>query len=108
MGQLHFNAQSYAFDDRTLAHVKAAITIRLRRQENFFLSWTKPADQGGGRISLWMSPANPVAFTFGEGRAPALNATWIRVMESVSHSRLGMIVVTEEESQAYAAKHFGA
>jgi hypothetical protein len=39
MGFLTYGGvQEYEFDDRTLAHLKVAITIKLRRQESFLMS----------------------------------------------------------------------
>ncbi|WP_437440952.1 DUF7882 family protein [Rathayibacter oskolensis] len=58
-----------------LAHVKLALTAKLRRQESFLLSWPIAADQGSGRMSLWMAPTLPLQFQFSGSRPPRSTGT---------------------------------
>ena len=43
-------------EDRALAHLKIAITTKLRRGESFTLSWRHTDDQPRGRSTLWLHP----------------------------------------------------
>jgi hypothetical protein len=103
MGYLVYNdATQYAFDDRTLAHLKIAITSKLRLQESFLLSWRIPAELGGGRVSVWISPAIPLQFLFQAPNPPALNRKWLEALARSSHSARGMVVLAEEDAEAIA------
>lgn len=92
----------YEFEDRTLAHLKVAISMKLRRQECFFLSWSNPSDRGSGRVSLWMSPNIPITIRFAGSRAPELNEVWLRVLNELSHTPRGLVVISEREAEAHA------
>jgi hypothetical protein len=95
-------AQEYEFEDRTLAHLKVAITMKLRRQESFLMSWTNPPERGGGRVSIWFTPSIPITFRFSGSRAPQLNKEWLDVLNEFSNTPRGLIVVSEQEAIKYA------
>ena len=99
------NSGEYEFEDRTLAHLKVAISMKLRRQECFFLSWSNPAERGSGRVSLWMSPNIPSTIRFSGSKAPELNEVWLRVLNELSHTPRGLVVISEREAEAYAQSH---
>ncbi|GAB3395985.1 hypothetical protein GCM10027568_29130 [Humibacter soli] len=104
MGYLVYGAATqYPFDDRTLAHLKIAITSKLRLQESFLLSWSVPVEQGSGRVSLWLSPAIPIQFLYSASAPPALNRKWLEALAHSSHGMRGMVVMSEEEAEAIAA-----
>lgn len=103
MGFLNYDGMGeYEFDDRTLAHVKVAVTMRLSRQESFLLSWTTPPERGSGRISLWMTPYIGLAFRFAGGRPPEINSAWITVLNELSYSGRGLVILSEAEAMKYA------
>jgi hypothetical protein len=103
MGYLSYGASAeYEFDDRVLAHLKVAISLKLRRQESFFLSWSNPTSKGSGRVSLWMSPNIPLMFRFAGSKAPELNDVWLRVLGELSNAPRGLVVVSEREAEAHA------
>ncbi len=105
MGYLNYGGSlEYEFDDRVLAHLKVAITMKLRRQECFLMSWTNPAEKGGGRVSIWLTPNIPLAFRFAGSRAPKLNKSWLTVMHDLSNTPRGLIVVSEQEAQKHLEK----
>lgn len=105
MGHLIYaGSQSYPFDDRILAHLKVAISMKLRRHECFLLSWSKTTEQGSGRQSIWLSPNIPLIFEFSGSRPAELNMQWIAVMNELSHSAQGLTVVAEVEAQRYLAQ----
>lgn len=100
---IYGGTQEYEFEDRTLAHLKVAITIKLRRQESFLMSWTNPAERGGGRVSLWLTPSIPLTFRFNGSRPPQLNKVWLSVLNDFSNTPRGLVVVSEEDAQKHAA-----
>lgn len=78
---------------------------KLKKQECFFLSWTKSPDEGSGRMSVWLSPYSMLAFRFSGSRPPQLNLTWIKVLTALSHTPRGLIVISEEDAESYARKN---
>ncbi|QDZ15161.1 DUF7882 family protein [Humibacter ginsenosidimutans] len=96
---LYSDGSEYEFDDRTLAHLKVAITSKLRLKEGFLLSWRVPAEEGGGRVSLWLSPAIALQFRFTDATPPALNRKWLEGLSRSSHGPRGMIVLSEEDAE---------
>ncbi|MBL3700927.1 hypothetical protein [Leucobacter luti] len=102
MGYLVHGPNEYEFEDRLLAHLKVVVGQKLGRQEGFFLSWSRTPDEGSGRVSLWLSPAVPIAFRFGGSKSPELNLTWLRVLAARSHASRGLVVITEDEAEAFA------
>ncbi|WP_243064569.1 hypothetical protein [Humibacter sp. RRB41] len=104
MGDLIYAGSArYRFDDRALAHLKIAITQKLRLQECFLLSWTDPASTGSGRVSLWLSSAIPLEFRYATDKPPALNRNWLAALAMSAHGTRGMIVMTEEEAEQIIA-----
>lgn len=108
MGSMGFltygGSQEYEFDDRVLAHLKVAITMKLRRQESFLMSWVNPAERGGGRVSIWLTPSIPLAFRFSGSRPPQLNKAWLEVLNELSNTPRGLIVVSEQDVSKYSTK----
>ncbi|WP_313357598.1 hypothetical protein [Microbacterium sp.] len=80
-------------DDRTLAHVKVVIALKLRRNESFTLSWRHP--DGSGRSTLWLHPSIPLRFNFDDPVTPELSQQWLREL-STSANTSGGILLTEE------------
>lgn len=103
MGFLIYAGKSeYEFEDRVLAHLKVAVGMKLRRQESFFLSWSNPVEHGSGRLSLWVSPGIPLVFRFSGSRAPELNPAWLEVLNDLSHTPRGLIMISENEAENHA------
>lgn len=100
---IYGGTQEYEFEDRTLAHIKLAVSMKLRRQESFLMNWTNSAEKGSGRISLWLSPSIPLVFRFSGSRTPELNEQWLQVLAELSNTPRGLIVVTESEAERYLA-----
>ncbi|KQO95783.1 DUF7882 family protein [Leifsonia sp. Leaf264] len=102
MGELIYGAgTSYEMDDRTLAHIKVATGLRLRRQESFYVSWAIPSNQGSGRISIWASPSIPLQFHFSGSRPPELNRQWLQALDASAFSEGGMLVMRESDAASY-------
>lgn len=77
-------------EDRALAHLKIAITTKLRRGESFMLSWRHGPDQPRGRSSLWLHPAIPLRFVFEEVEAGELSRDWIEELMRSANSGGGI------------------
>lgn len=101
---MYGGVHEYEFDDRTLAHLKIVITSKLRRQESFLMSWVLPPERGGGRMSLWLTPSVPLIFRFAGSRTPQLDKHWISVLQELSHTPRGLIVVSEQEAQKHVSE----
>lgn len=102
MGYLIYGAGAeYEIDDRVLAHLKIAIVAKLRLQESFLLNWTHPAAEGGGRVSVWLSPAIPLQFRFSGSKPPELNREWLQALAHSSHGSRGMVLMNEDEVGPY-------
>ncbi|GAA2177496.1 hypothetical protein GCM10009847_03590 [Leucobacter tardus] len=105
MGHLIYGSGiEYDIEDRTLAHAKVAIGMKLRRGEAFFVSWPNPVSRGSGRVSIWLSPNIPLVFRFAGSRVPELNQTWVNVLHDLSNTSRGLVLLSEKEAEAYAAQ----
>ena len=94
MGVLRYQEEQFAFDDRMLAHLQIVIGTKLRRGENFFLTWAVPAEAGAGRHSLWIDNGVPVHITYSGSRAPQINREWIE--ELILSSATGAVHLTDD------------
>lgn len=83
-------------EDRALAHLKIAITTKLRRGESFTLSWVHPDEQPRGRSTLWLHPSIPLRFVFDEPVAPELSRSWIEDLMRSANSTGGVQLVPEQ------------
>ena len=83
-------------EDRALAHLKIAITTKLRRGESFTLSWKHPDEQPRGRSTLWLHPSIPLRFVFDEPEAPELSRSWIEDLMRSANSTGGILLVPEQ------------
>ncbi|WP_235480740.1 hypothetical protein [Agromyces sp. Leaf222] len=97
MGTLYYgdSGTPIGIEDRALAHVKVAITTKLRRGESFTLSWQHPDDQPRGRSTLWLHPSIPLRFVFDEPETPALSREWIEDLMRSANSTGGIRLVPE-------------
>jgi len=82
-------------EDRALAHLKMAITTKLRRGESFTLSWQHPEEQPRGRSTLWLHPSIPLRFVFDDPVAPELSRNWIEELMRSANSTGGIQLVPE-------------
>src|ERR1700712_4393937 len=89
------SAVAIAFDDRVLAHLQIVIGSKLRRNENFFFSWSEGGDAGGGRGTLWFDPGIPLRFKFSAGAVPAINRDWVELLNRSASSNQGMLLLPE-------------
>ncbi|MFD5600821.1 hypothetical protein ACFWHR_12295 [Leucobacter sp. NPDC058333] len=101
MGHLIHGVNDYLVEDRLLAHLKIVISQKLGRQEAFFLSWSKSAAEGSGRVCLWVSPYVPLAFKFTADEPPELNRHWLRALNALSRSQHGLIAIDEDHAESF-------
>jgi hypothetical protein len=87
-------------DDRALAHLKIAITTKLRRNESFTLSWRHADGQPRGRSSLWLHPAIPIRFVFESVEAGELDRDWIEELMRGANSGGGIVLDLERSTAA--------
>jgi|SRR5680860_1058443 len=99
MGSLTCNHVTVDFDDRILAHLQIVIVRKLRRGESFMVSWKDTVQVGGGRTSIWIHPAIPLAFKFAGGHSPTVNVVWLAQLTLSADSSRGLVVTSEDSSQ---------
>jgi hypothetical protein len=86
------------FGDRALAHLQIVITAKLRRREGFMFTWTSPAEQGGGRGSVWLDSSSTLMFRYRGSRTPAINRDWISILAASSNSSGGLVFTIEPDA----------
>ncbi|MBT2516737.1 hypothetical protein J7E29_04770 [Streptomyces sp. ISL-90] len=98
MGTLYYgdSGTPIGIEDRALAHLKIAVTTKLRRGESFTLSWQHADDQPRGRSTLWLHPSIPLRFVFDEPEAPELSRSWVEDLMRSANSTGGIQLVPEQ------------
>ncbi|WP_232331352.1 hypothetical protein [Agromyces laixinhei] len=98
MGTLYYgdSGTPIGIEDRALAHLKIAITTKLRRGESFTLSWQHTDDQARGRSTLWLHPSIPLRFVFDAPVAPELSRQWIEDLMRSANSTGGIRLIPEQ------------
>lgn len=104
MGKLRYGVGVYELDDLVLAHIQVVIGLKLRRGENFFLSWRNPHTAGGGRQSLWIDNGLHLAFEYTSGAIPAINREWAETLASSAATTFGLQVTDEHGELITASK----
>ena len=97
MGTLYYgdSGTPIGIDDRALAHVKVAITTKLRRGESFTLSWIHPDDQTRGRSTIWVHPSIALRFVFDSPDPAELSRDWVEELMRSANSTGGITLVEE-------------
>ncbi|MFP7761617.1 ATP-dependent DNA ligase [Marisediminicola sp. LYQ134] len=83
------------FDDRVLIHLQLVISAKLRRDESFIFTWTKPAEAGGGRTSVWIDRRVPVAFDYLTSTMAPISRRWIDELTATTFNALGLQIVPD-------------
>lgn len=78
MGVFQCGDITVPFEDRALAHLQVVITGKLRRHEPLLLTHLNV--EKGSRVTVWVHPAQLVAFHYDQAAMPALNRHWVRQM----------------------------
>ncbi|MBF4552103.1 ATP-dependent DNA ligase [Pseudoclavibacter sp. RFBJ3] len=97
MGFMYYGSQGHELeiDDRPLLHLKVALLSMLRAGHSVAFSMSRPANQGSGRETLWISPTTDLRFRFIGGRLPAINDDWVRAIIASANSPTGMRICQE-------------
>ena len=83
-------------DDGTLAHLKAVISTKLRRSESFTVTWLHPADQPGGRSTIWLHPSIPMRFVFDDAEPAPLDRAWLADLVASGNSAGGITLNADD------------
>jgi hypothetical protein len=102
MGKLIYGMPSIEveFDDRLLAHLKAVITSKLRRDESFTFTWEDPTGGELTHSSIWLDPAIPLQFEIAGKKDPSLNRAWLELLSQSANSPGGLKIVPEPDPPA--------
>ena len=102
MGSLFYGDMTdpIEIDDDTLAHLKAVVFTKLRRQESFTLSWLHASDDPLHRSLVWLAPAIPLRFVFDEVEAPGLDREWIQLLAASASTAAGIRLVPNDRTGA--------
>ena len=95
MGKLVYGATEFDLDDRLLAHLQVITSIKLRRGENFFVTWRNSPPRGSGRQSVWIDNGLHLAFAYDGSRPPEVNRDWIEAMSTSASSTFGLQLTDE-------------
>lgn len=96
MGKLVYGSTIYQLDDRVLAHLQVVVSMKLRRGENFFVSWRQPPAQGSGRQSLWVDNGLHMAFEYEGSVTPTVSREWIETMAASAGTNFGLQITDED------------
>lgn len=91
MGVLVYDGESFEFDDRTLAHVLAVATVKLRRREPFLLSWPTGGHQAT-RTSVWIDNAIPLRYEVGAEHVGRLDQAWLDELMEMTTRASGVVL----------------
>ena len=99
MGKLIYGMPSIEveLDDRLLAHLKAVITAKLRRDESFTFTWGNGDTEDPSSSSVWLDPAIPLQFEISGTQDPPLNREWLEELTRSANTPTGLKVVPEPE-----------
>jgi len=95
MGTLFYDGAKFEMEDRLLAHLQVIFSMKLRRSESFFLSWTHPHGDSGGRHAIWVGEGVPIRFHFAGSRPPTINREWAETMALAANSSQGLVITDE-------------
>jgi hypothetical protein len=82
-------------DDRVLAHVKAVITAKLRRNESFTFTWQNEGGDETTHSSVWLDPAIPLQFEIAGEQDPPLNREWLEELSRSANTQSGLKISSE-------------
>jgi hypothetical protein len=82
-------------DDRVLAHVKAVITSKLRRDESFTFTYEDPTGDELTHNSVWLDSSIPIQFEISGTQDPPLNRDWLEELSRSANSAGGLRIVAE-------------
>lgn len=96
MGTLHYDGSKFVLDDRVLAHLQIIMSLKLRRNEGFFVSWTVDAEEGAGRNAIWIGNGVPIRIQYRGSRPPSINREWAESLAQSANTNSGLIITDEK------------
>ncbi|HKT57660.1 MAG TPA: hypothetical protein VJR25_12880 [Microbacterium sp.] len=104
MGSLYYaTAPPVAIPDRLLAHLRAVVTVKLRRNERFAVSFAPADGDGIASTTLWFAPAIPLRFEFDSDQAESLDPVLLQELASQANSTRGVALQVAPASLAVLA-----
>jgi hypothetical protein len=103
VGTLHYDGEEYDFDDRVLTHLQIVISTKLRRGEDFFLSWAMPLERGSGRHAIWIDNGIPLHFFYNGSRPATVNREWVEEL-MLSAGRASGLMLSDEPPRTERAE----
>jgi hypothetical protein len=103
VGRLVYGTTVYELEDRLLAHLQIVVSTKLRRGENFFVSWRNKTASGSGRQSVWIDNGIHLAFEYDGAGIPKVNREWVEVLGSSAASGFGLQLTDENGELINAA-----
>lgn len=100
MGALIYDGQSFDFDDRSLAHLQAIITMKLRRREPFLLTWAPDEAEPIGRYAVWIDNAIPLRYEFTSAAPEHLDDQWLNVLADHASRASGLMFIPQAAEPA--------
>jgi len=97
MGALSYGGDEFEFEDRVLTHLQVVISTKLRRGENFFLSWPVPLERGSGRHAIWIDNGVPIHFFYSGSRPAGVNREWVESLLLSAGRASGLFLGDEPE-----------
>ncbi|MFM9918924.1 MULTISPECIES: hypothetical protein [Microbacteriaceae] len=103
MGVLYYGDSEFELDDRLLTHLQIVISTKLRRGENFFLSWIQPMERGSGRHAIWIDNGIRIHFFFSGSRPAGVNRAWVESLMLAAGRPSGLQLGDEAEPRGEAS-----
>ncbi|GAA4049497.1 DUF7882 family protein [Agromyces indicus] len=96
MGKLYYGDSSFEMEDRLLAHLQLIIGVKLRRGENFFMSWRAADSSGLGRHAVWVDNGVPIHCEYDASVPVELNMAWAERLADLASKGGGLIIQAED------------
>jgi hypothetical protein len=97
----YFDTTAVEFDDRVLAHLSLVIVHKLRRQENFLLSWVDPRGAGSGVTSIWVHTGANLSFHLTTQVRHPIDQAWLEALVAATHTPRGLLLVDEKRQPVH-------
>lgn len=104
MGKLVYGTTVYELNDRLLAHLQVVVSTKLRRGENFFVSWRNPVAAGSGRQAVWIDNGLHLGFEYDGGTLPAIRREWVEALAASAATGMGL-QLTDENGELINTPH---
>lgn len=94
MGKLFYDGDgTLEIPDRILYHAQIAMVAKLRRQENFAVTWK--GEDVSRQSMLWVSPSISIRFAYDRPTKMRVNRAWVEAMVG-NAAQSGNLTITAE------------